>query len=238
MGNSEEKFISSILSEKKEKFPDFEIKEGLLCEKCNKKEVPDTFQLSGMKICRNCYNIEMENEINRINELLKTSKVLFDGNEILKNKLYLGNYYSATQKEELKKRGITHILMVGYLLHEFFPNDFEYANIEIEDDERENIFRYFYVCINFIEKSKVCYVHCQAGVSRSASIVIAYVMYKKQLSFEDSFQFCKEKRFYIYPNDGFILQLQDFDRVLKHCNYDLEKYRQIHKRLFEKQIDI
>ena len=109
MGNSVEKFISSILSEKKEKFPDLEIKEGLLCEKCNKKEVPDTFQLSGMKIYRNCYNIEMENEINRINELLKTSKVLFDGNEILKNKLYLGNYYSATQKEELKKRGITHI---------------------------------------------------------------------------------------------------------------------------------
>ena len=238
MGNSEEKFISSILSEKKQKFPDFEIKEGLICEKCNNKEVPDTFQLSGMKICRNCYNIEMENEVKRVTELLKTSKVLFDGNEILKDKLYLGNFYSATQKEELKKRGITHILMVGYLLHEFFPNDFIYANIEIEDDERENIFRYFYVCINFIEKSKVCYVHCQAGVSRSASIVIAYVMYKNKLNFEDAFEFVKEKRCYIYPNDGFRLQLEDFDRVLKHCNYDLEKYRQIHKRLFEKQIDI
>ena len=47
----------------------------------------------------------------------------------------------------------------------------------------------------------------------------------------------KEKRFFIYPNDGFRLQLQDFDRVLKYCNYDLEKYRQIHKRLFEKKID-
>ncbi len=237
MGNSEEKFISSILSEKKEKFPDFEIKEGLLCEKCNKKEVPDTFQLSGMKICRNCYNIEMENEINRINELLKTSKVLFDGNEILKNKLYLGNYYSATQKEELKKRGITHILMVGYLLHEFFPEDFEYANIEIEDDERENIFRYFYTCINFIEKSKICYVHCQAGVSRSASIVIAYVMFHFKLSFEEALKYVKERRFYIYPNDGFRLQLRDLDKVFEYCNYDMEKFRQIHKKLFEKKIE-
>jgi protein-tyrosine phosphatase len=236
MGNSEEKFISSILSEKKEKFPDFEIKEGLLCEKCNKKEVPDTFQLSGMKICRNCYNIEMENEINRINELLKTSKVIFDGNEILKNKLYLGNYYSATQKEELKKRGITHILMVGYLLHEFFPDDFEYATIEIEDDERENIFKYFYTCINFIEKSKVCYVHCQAGVSRSASIVIAYVMYKLKLKFEDALKYVKEKRDYIYPNAGFRLQLKDLENVLTYCQYDLEKFRQIHKHLFEKKI--
>ena len=62
-------------------------------------------------------------------------------------------------------------------------------------------------------------------------------MYKKQLSFEDALKYVKEKRFFIYPNDGFRLQLQDFDRVLKYCNYDLEKYRQIHKRLFEKQID-
>ena len=238
MGNSESKLISSIFIEKNKQYPDFEIKEGLLCEKCKEREVPDSFQLSGMKICRKCYNIEEEKEFQRVSELIKTDEVLFDGSEIIKNKLFLGNYYSATQKEELKKRGVTHILMVGYLLHEFFPNDFEYANIEIEDDERENIFRYFYVCINFIEKSKVCYVHCQAGVSRSASIVIAYVMYNKRLSFEDALKFVKEKRFYIYPNDGFRLQLQDFDRVLKHCNYDLEKYRQIHKRLFEKQIDV
>ena len=159
MGNSESKLISSILSEKNKKFPDFEVKEGLLCEKCKEREVPENFQLSGMKICRKCYNIEEEEEFQRVSNLINKSKVIFDGNEIIQNKLYLGNYYSATQKEELKKRGVTHILMVGYLLHEFFPDDFEYANIEIEDDERENIFKYFYTCINFIEKSKVCYVH-------------------------------------------------------------------------------
>ena len=61
MGNSEDKFISSILKEKREKFPDFEIKEGLLCDKCDKKQVPDTFQLSGMNICRDCYNKDISN---------------------------------------------------------------------------------------------------------------------------------------------------------------------------------
>ena len=59
MGNSEDKLISSILSEKRKRFPDFEVKEGLLCEKCKEKEVPDNFQLSGMKICRKCYNQEV-----------------------------------------------------------------------------------------------------------------------------------------------------------------------------------
>ena len=237
MGNSEDKFISSILSEKRKRFPDFEVKEGLLCEKCKEKEVPDNFQLSGMKICRKCYNQEEEEELNRVNELIKISRVIFDGSEIIPNKLFLGNYYSATQKEELKKRGVTHILMVGYLLHEFYPEDFEYANIEIDDDERENIFKYFYTCINFIEKSKICFVHCQAGMSRSASIVIAYVMYKLKLKFEEAFDYVKKRREYIYPNEGFKLQLMDFERVLIYCNYDLEKFRQIHKRLFEKRID-
>ena len=93
--------------------------------------------------------------------------------------------------------------MVGYLLHEFYPEDFEYANIEIDDDERENIFKYFYTCINFIEKSKICFVHCQAGMSRSASIVIAYVMYKLKLKFEEAFDYVKKRREYINPIKNF-----------------------------------
>ena len=237
MGNSEDKLISSILSEKRKQFPDFEVKEGLLCEKCKIKEVPENFQSSGMKICRKCYNIEEDEEIQSVKQLISSSRVIFEGNEIIKNKLFLGNYYSATQKEELKKRGVTHILMIGYYLHEFFPEDFQYANIEIDDDERENIFKYFYTCINFIEKSNICYCHCQAGMSRSASIVIAYVMYKLKLKFEEAYDYVKERREYIYPNDVFKLQLKDLEKVLIYCNYDLEKFRQIHKRLFEKKID-
>ena len=237
MGSSELSLISSILSEKNQIYPDFEVKEGLLCERCKEKTVPKNFQLSGKKICRNCYNKDEENEFQRVTKLINSNKVIFDGNEIIKDKLYLGNYYSATQKEELKKRGVTHILMVGYLLHEFYPNDFEYGNIEIEDDERENIFKYFYTSINFIENSKICYVHCQAGISRSASIVIAYVMYKLKINFDEALKYVKDKREYIYPNNGFSLQLKDLDKVLKYCQYDLEKFRQINKRLFEKKID-
>lgn len=80
-------------------------------------------------------------------------------------------------------------------------------------------------------------MHCQAGVSRSASIVIAYVMFKLKLKFEDALNYVKERREFIYPNEGFILQLKDFEKVIEYCNYDLEKFRQIHKSLFEKKID-
>ena len=202
-----------------------------------KKVVPKNFQLSGMKICRNCYNIELEEENKIIMNDIKTEKINFEGNEIIKDKLFLGNKMSATQKEELKIRGITHILMVGYYLCELYPDEFEYGNIEIEDYERENIFKYFYTCINFIDKSKICYVHCQAGVSRSASIVIAYVMYKLKLNFDDAFDYVRQKRNLISPNIGFILQLEDLDKVLKYCNYDLEKFRQINESFYAKKID-
>ena len=126
--------------------------------------------------------------------------------------------------------------MMGYFLHEYYLDDFTYSNIEIENDERENIVRFFYNCINYIEKSKVCFVHCKVGQSLSAFIVISYVMYKFKLNYKKSYKYVKERKSCIIPNEGFILQLQDLNKVLKFCNYDLEKYRQIHKQLFKMEI--
>ena len=66
--------------------------------------------------------------------------------------------------------------MLAYLLKEIYTKDFTYINAELEDDEREDIFSYYYNCINNIEKGSVIYVYFHAGMSRSASIVMAYVM--------------------------------------------------------------
>lgn len=43
-----------------------------------------------------------------------------------------------------------------------------------------------------------------AGVSRSATIVIAYLMKKRKLSYDDAFKFVKTRRVIVWPNDGFI----------------------------------
>lgn len=50
-------------------------------------------------------------------------------------------------------------------------------------------------------------VHCEAGVSRSASAVIAYVMKKKKLSFEEARALVVGKRPRVLPNAGFCEQL-------------------------------
>ena len=152
---------------------------------------------------------------------------------MLENKLYLGGIISSFVKEEMKKIGITHILMVGYFMTPLYPEDFKYENIEVNDNKNENIIRYLVKGIKFIDESNVCYTHCQLGKSRSAAVVMAYVMYKKRIHFSEAFDFVKEKRNVAFPNEGFQWQLEDFDIILNNFNYNLNKCDEFIKNFFE-----
>jgi len=55
-------------------------------------------------------------------------------------------------------------------------------------------------------------VHCLAGVSRSVSLVISYLIKHKGLSFQRAFDTVKSRRRIIHPNDGFIHHLKKFER--------------------------
>ncbi len=58
-------------------------------------------------------------------------------------------------------------------------------------------------------------MHCAAGVSRSASFTIAYIMKTKGKTFEDARQFVKSKRDVIHPNQGFQAQLALYEKKLR-----------------------
>ncbi|XP_050501444.1 dual specificity protein phosphatase 19 [Diabrotica virgifera virgifera] len=51
-------------------------------------------------------------------------------------------------------------------------------------------------------------VHCNAGVSRSCSVVIGYLILKRGFSYESALQACKDVRPCVRPNDGFEKQLK------------------------------
>ncbi|XP_037934969.1 dual specificity protein phosphatase 19-like [Teleopsis dalmanni] len=53
-------------------------------------------------------------------------------------------------------------------------------------------------------------VHCNAGVSRSASVVIAYLIKHCQMKFDDAYAYVKGKRACVQPNSGFLEQLKKF----------------------------
>lgn len=57
-------------------------------------------------------------------------------------------------------------------------------------------------------------VHCKMGVSRSASVVIAYAMKAYNWDFKEAFEYVKQKRSCIKPNSSFISQLETYQGIL------------------------
>ena len=88
-----------------------------------------------------------------------------------------------------------------------FPDNFEYHPLEFGDCPTVELASHVKRGIETIKKAhsegKTCFIHCAAGVSRSASIVIAYVMVTKGLNFEEALKYVQERRPCVDPNDGF-----------------------------------
>eukprot|EP00347_Sterkiella_histriomuscorum_P001470 403371914 len=116
-------------------------------------------------------------------------------------------------------QGITHILQVAAGFQPFFPGQFKYKVINVLDMPFENLGRYFQSGINFIKQAIASggsvLVHCYAGISRSASIVIAYLMQEMEMPMYNAMTFTRQRRPIIFPNPGFQKQLIDFEKSLK-----------------------
>ena len=142
------------------------------------------------------------------------------------DKLYLGDLLGAFNVEKLKSLGIKKVLsvIIGTFSKYKESDNIIQKTIWVNDVPWQNIIKYFGECLNFIKGDDKVLVHCAAGVSRSASIVIAYIMWDKKMSFEEAFEFVKSKR-NIGPNNGFIEQLKLFEKELIEKNYDIDKIK-------------
>ena len=209
-----------------------------MCNNCEKNKVEEKLQLSGFNVCQECYQKEKEENYKEMIIILSERNITYEGSIILDNKLILGSIETSFLKDKLKSLGVTHILMIGYYMTPIYPDDFIYGNFEINDDSHENILQYLIDGIKFIENSTMCYCHCQLGKSRSASFVIAYIMYKNKMHFSQAFNFVRKKRRIIFPNEGFQCQLEDFDIILSNFDYDLNKCDEYIKKYLEEREEI
>ena len=132
--------------------------------------------------------------------------------------LYLGTEWNASNYDSLLSDNVTHILNVSSDVDNFFPDSFKYLNIRVEDVNETDLLKEFDRTNKFIHEAREqgagCLVHCKMGVSRSASVVLAYLMKEFNYSLEHAFHFTKQKRSCINPNDGFRLQLATYESIL------------------------
>ncbi|KAL6056823.1 tyrosine protein phosphatase yvh1, variant 2 [Balamuthia mandrillaris] len=142
------------------------------------------------------------------------NKLPFEANEVVPG-LWLGDYSSACKKDELKQRGITHVLCVCKNAKFWFPEDFVYHRVTIMDAPSENVVSHFPECIEFMESALLnggaVFVHCMAGVSRSASVVVAYLMHSRRIKLDCALKHVRAVRPFVNPNpvrlSSFLLSL-------------------------------
>ncbi|KAI5431516.1 hypothetical protein KIW84_035630 [Lathyrus oleraceus] len=146
--------------------------------------------------------------------LVKRDKIAFFDKECSKvaEHVYLGGDAVAKDRGILKRNGITHVLnCVGFVCPEYFKADFVYRTLWLQDSPSEDITSILYDVFDYFEdvreKNGRVFVHCCQGVSRSTSLVIAYLMWREGQSFDDAFQFVKAARGIADPNMGFACQL-------------------------------
>ena len=139
--------------------------------------------------------------------------------------IWLGNMNSALNISYLKKEGIKKILTIADSPPEI--NDeksfFIKKMVKVADFPNRNIIKYFGECLNFMNGEEKTLVHCRIGTSRSATIVIAYLMWKQNMKYEEAYNYVKDKRKRIGPNSGFKEQLKIFENLLIQNNYDISK---------------
>lgn len=141
--------------------------------------------------------------------------------------LYIGSYQGLTtcEEETLQQNHITHIVSVFKdSLPEKFQSKYIVKSVPVDDDEFTNIIQYFDDVCNFINQAlfpeetgfergvkkafKTCvFVVCQAGVSRSSTILAAYLMKKYNLTPDQAIHAIQRKRSTVQPNENFREQL-------------------------------
>ncbi|XP_062330411.1 dual specificity protein phosphatase 13A-like [Osmerus eperlanus] len=175
-------------------------------------------------------NVQKNNGSSDAATVKELERVLYGGkrfgnhvDEVWPN-LFIADMSAANDRYGLWKLGITHVLNVAHGKaycqgsHDFYGSSVDYHGVPADDSPSFDLSRYFYASAEYIKNAldtpgARVFVHCAVGVSRSASLVLAYLMIHHHYSLMDAIIKVKERR-WIFPNRGFLKQLCALNRKL------------------------
>ena len=162
---------------------------------------------SNTKVCPLCHK-EKEIYKYKYHLSLHPSKIL--------DWLYLGSYRNACDKQEIKDLGITYVLNCAVECVESFPPTVKYCHLKLSDTPNFRIINYLDKATSFINQAQsnngIILVHCQLGISRSTTCVIAYFIKYLGYTAMNALNFIKKKRAQVMPNFGFLNQLMIYEK--------------------------
>ena len=154
----------------------------------------------------------------KVKNIWERRSILTYPSAIINDKLYQGKGEQATNKKVLDDLKITHILNITKEHPNKFGDNFVYLRLAIEDEKHSNLKKHFEETCEFImkalKKNGTVFVHCNLGVSRSSTIVLAYLMKTQQISLGDALTFLKSRRACARPNIGFLSQLSEWEATI------------------------
>ncbi|XP_054707322.1 dual specificity protein phosphatase 14-like [Uloborus diversus] len=131
--------------------------------------------------------------------------------------LFIGSAKNVSENS-LNQKGITCIINCSMVSPSYPVDKFKYIPIMVEDNDRQNIAKYLDEVADIIREELRAggktLVYCFAGISRSATFCIAYLMKHQAMSLRSAFQHLRSRRRIIRPNNGFFQQLIEYERRL------------------------
>jgi len=138
--------------------------------------------------------------------------------DLITNGVYLCDLHTAQDAAVVTSLGITHIISVLDFVPTF-PHEMDHIkkmHVRLSDNFREKITPHLDDTTAFIREAleddpeNKILVHCVMGISRSATVVCAYLIAEKGMNAPTAINFVREKRPIICPNVGFQRQLGEY----------------------------
>ncbi|KAK0511315.1 hypothetical protein JMJ35_005888 [Cladonia borealis] len=153
--------------------------------------------------------------------------------------IYLGGSYAAENISTLTTKNISFVISImsknlpPSTREAYMDKRIEHVYIKKRDDSDEDILAVLGEVCALIEKKsqggKGVLLHCAMGVSRSATIMAAYVMQRWGISGTEAVNFIRNKRHVVQPNRGFCEQLD----VWESCRYEVFTAERVPKEAYE-----